>query len=242
MNLLLADKLAPITSEIGFLECEIREVTTAYIDWMFPVQQQRSVTLVQTILAGDLESVLHNLLPLTSHEARRVVFVPTVNGWTAYFDNLYRGTDSTSTLAVLTKQLRCRGVRSVAIPNTIRKVGYKWKGRYGATVFQVYGPNKTEWLNCQRLLQVINDGGKWVFDNIGKPFPFENTFRYRTWPTQQKFSVELLAAYLQNFGIDAFNQDYYMPSGNTAMLVAKQGQPAEGLREYTLREARSNFE
>ena len=61
MELLLNDRLAPITSEIGFLEAGINDVVSAYIQWMGSLKQPRGVTLVQSTLVGDLQSVLLNL-------------------------------------------------------------------------------------------------------------------------------------------------------------------------------------
>lgn len=46
MELLLDDRLAPITSEVGFLEAEINDVVSAYTQWMIPLQHPRGVTLV----------------------------------------------------------------------------------------------------------------------------------------------------------------------------------------------------
>jgi hypothetical protein len=242
MELLLHDQMAPITSEIGFLQAETSEVVSAYMDWMRSLQQLRDVTLLQTTVLGNLERVLQSLLPLTSHEPRHVLFVPTANGWTAYFDNLYRGTDSTSTLAVLTARLSCTAIRSAAVPNTIHRTGTTLKGRYGAVIFEVYGSNQTEGPHRRRLVQVINDGGKWIFDSLGTPFSFESIVKYRLWPIRNRFTVEMLAAYLENFGVDAFNQAYYMPLGSAAVLVARQGPIPKGLREYTLSEARTDYE
>lgn len=242
MELLLHDRMAPITSEIGFLEAESNKVVSTYMQWIAPLQQRRGITLVQTSVMGNLENVLQSLLPLTSHEPKRVLFVPTTNGWTAYFDNLYRGTDSTSTLATLVSRLGCIAVRSCAVPNTIHKAKTKLKGRYGAVIFEVYSPDEAKVPPRQRLVQVINDGGKWIFDSAGTSFPFENTAKYHRWPIRTRFTFEMLATYLENFGLDAFNQAFYMPSGDAAVLVERHGQLAKGLREYTLSEARSGYE
>lgn len=92
MHALLDDRLAPLTSEIGFLEAARDEAVDAFGKWQAPIQRNRGVRLIRHNVSGGLERVLSALLPLTSVERRRHLFVPTVSPWTAYFDNGHQGT------------------------------------------------------------------------------------------------------------------------------------------------------
>ena len=76
MEPLLQNRLSPITDGFGFLQCGLREAVDAYLTWQTPIQSARFVTLEQSALKGSLEEALLGLLPLTSVERRRFVFIP----------------------------------------------------------------------------------------------------------------------------------------------------------------------
>jgi hypothetical protein len=93
VNQLYDDRYAPITKEIGFLECNATTAVVAFQEWQLPIQSGRGVRLNQRELGGAFPPKLESLLPLTSHEARRFLFLPTASKWTAYLDSGWRGTD-----------------------------------------------------------------------------------------------------------------------------------------------------
>src|SRR6188768_3186725 len=103
MQLLFNDQVAPITSEIGFLETDARSAAQGFIEWQTPIQRNRDVSLRQSVVKGSLREVLDHLLPLTSVERRKFLFVPTVSRWSAYFDNGFQGADAASVVSYLAK-------------------------------------------------------------------------------------------------------------------------------------------
>src|SRR5688572_16192548 len=105
MKLLLDDKFAPITSEIGFVEADCAAVAREFANWQRNIHEPRGLSIVERSVSGTLEKVLEQLLPLTSVECRRFLFVPTDSRWTAFFDNGYRGTSAMSTVSYLAKQM-----------------------------------------------------------------------------------------------------------------------------------------
>jgi len=235
MQLLLDDRLAPITKEIGFLEAECAVAVRTFTDWLEALQRDRGVSLTTRAVSGCLDEVLQTLLPLTSLDRRRFLFVPTASPWVAYFDNSYRGTDATGVMAYLARLIGCRGLRIVAVPNTIRGTGMAQTGRYGAVMLELYGPHDTDWLNYVRTIAAANDGGRWVFQQSGTPFPFEDIERYNARRVKDRFTFEMLQQYAQELGLAPFDESFYLPpSDNTAMLVEKQGPTVQNLREYTL--------
>lgn len=134
----------------------------------------------------------------------------------------FLGTDAASAMASMARRLSYRGMRVVAVPHTLRED----KGRYGAVMFELYGPRQTEWLNYLRTLYVSNDGGRWVFGQSGEPLPFEK--------------LEL-AEYLRHLGLSPFQEDFYLPQGAPAWLVEKTGPGVDAQKEYTLAQAREDF-
>lgn len=242
MRLLFDDRLAPITSEIGFVEADCSLATEAFVNWQSPIQKARGVSVTRRQVSGCLEDVLQALLPLTAVERRRFLFVPTASPWVAYFDNGYRGTDAMSVVSYLAKLIKCRGLRVVAVPDTVQGESASARGRYGATILEVYGPHDTEFLNYIRSISVANDGGRWGFHQAGTPLPFEDTTRYEAPRTRQRFTLDLLEGYLKELGLSPFDEDFYLPASDPcAEFIEKKGPVAPDLKEYTLAQARANF-
>jgi hypothetical protein len=240
---LLDDRYAPITSEIGFLECDAKAAADAFQGWQTPIQSGRGVCLSRREVVGDLRTKILNLLPLTSVEARRFLFSPTAGNWTAYLDNGWRGTDVFSTVSHLATTVGCRGIRAVSIPHTMRKTATGELGRYGATMLEVYAahPSGCSFLNIRRSISVANDGGRWRFDANGDPLDFEQLERYRARRIRDRFTPDLLQDYLSNLGIHLFALDFY-EAPQPAYLIAKEGPTAPGLKTYSLEEARASGE
>jgi hypothetical protein len=243
-RLLLDDRYAPITSEIGFLECEAEATVARYLDWQTWAEQQpdpfgepRSrppwpagdAPFVVRPVSGDLETALAALLPLTDAEPTRVLFVPTASVWTAYFDNGWRGTDAFPPMSYLAQHLGTRGLRVVAIPGDDR--------RSAATILELYGPKPTEWLNTERAISALHDGDRWRFDAVGEPLPFEDVGRYRAARVRDRFPLELLERYLAELGAYAFEDGFYMAGAPASLLESRRPRPKE-TREYGLAEAR----
>ncbi|MGB9180917.1 MAG: hypothetical protein WCB68_16920 [Pyrinomonadaceae bacterium] len=242
MQLLFDDRLAPLTSEIGFLKADCTVAAQAFVEWQRPIQQARGVTLREQSVVGHLEDVLQRLLPLTSIERRRFLFIPTASQWVAYVDSGYRGTDAMSAVSYLAKRIGCSGLRLVAVPDTIQDESTLARGRYGATILEIYGPEDTDFLNYVRSLSVVNDGGKWTFDQGGTPLPFEDIERYRIRDIKRRFDFNILQDYLKELGLSPFDEEFYLPaSNNKAVLIEKVGPVASGLKEFTLSEARINY-
>src|SRR5512138_3349824 len=94
-DLLVEDRLAPITTSMGFFESPYEEVARTFVEWEEELKRTgnfiKKVSIRQ--VSGSLEEVLKTLLPLKTNATTRHLFIPTRNGWTAYWDNGFRGTD-----------------------------------------------------------------------------------------------------------------------------------------------------
>lgn len=236
-GLLLEDRWAPTTSEMGFLETDAEHAARAFSAWQGGLLAPRGISVTVHPVSGSLEQALSTLLPLTSPETRRHLFMPTRSPWTAYVENTRGGTDAASAMSYMAETLGCRGMRVVAVPHTLRKD----KGRYGAVMWEVYGPRQTDWLNYLRTLYASNDGGRWVFGQSGEPFPFEKLEHYQARKVRDRFTFELLAEYLHHLGLSPFQEDFYLPQGAPAWLVEKAGPVVASHQEYTLAQVRENF-
>ncbi|WP_257459474.1 hypothetical protein [Archangium lipolyticum] len=236
-GLLLDDRWAPVTSEMGFLETDAEHAARAFAAWQAGLLVPRGIAVEVRPVSGTLEQTLSALLPLTSPETRRDLFIPTRSPWAAYVENGWGGTDAASVMAYMARTLGCRALRVVAVPNTIRKD----KGRYGAVMLAMYGPHRTAWLNSVRAVSALNDGGRWVFDQFGEPFPFEKLDRYQARKVRDRFTFDMLEEYLHHLGLSPFQEDFYLPQRSQAWLVEKTGSFVSAQKEYTLAQAREHF-
>jgi hypothetical protein len=234
-GLLLNDRWAPVTSEMGFLEADAEHAARAFAAWQGGLLAPRGISVEVHPVAGPLEQALSTLLPLTSPEPRRHLFMPTRTAWTAYVENARWGTDAMSAMRYMTRTLGCRSLRVVAVPHTFREN----KGRYGAMALAMYGPHQVH--NYVRAVSALNDGGRWVFDQSGEPFPFEKLEQYQERRVRDRFTFDMLKEYLRHLGLSPFEEDFYLPQGAPAWLVEKTGPVAPTHKEYTLAQAREEL-
>jgi hypothetical protein len=236
-GLLLEDRWAPVTSEMGFLELGAEQAAQAFATWHRGLATSRGSTIEVLPVTGTLEQVLSRLLPLSGGETQRRLFIPTRSAWTAYVENGWTGTDAASPLSYMAEWLSIRCLRVVVVPHTLRK---NQGVRHGAVMLDVFGPEQPGKIhNYVRAIEVANDGGRWVFEQEGEPFPFEKLEQYQARRVRDRFTFEMLKDYLHHLGLSPFEEDFYMPPGSRAWLVQKTGPLAPGHREYTLEEARA---
>ena len=236
-ELLLGDRWAPVTSSLGFLDVEARQAAHSFATWQGRLNADRGITVDARPVSGSLEHVLSALLPLTDAERQRHLFIPTRSPWTAYVDNGWRGTDVFSPISYMAEKLGRRGLRVVAVPHTLRGD----KGRFGAVMLEMYGELQPEGHNYIRALGTSNDGGRWVFDASGTPFPFERPEHYKARRVKDRFTFELLRDYLRHLGLSPFDEDFYLPGGAPAWLVERHGPVLPFQKEYSLAQVREEL-
>lgn len=241
-NQLYDDRYAPITSTIGFLECDPKTAADAFQEWQQAIQSKRGVRLNRRAIVGDFPTKIESLLPLTSVETCRFLFLPTSSDWTAYLDCNWRGTDVFSVVSYLADLLDRRGIRAVSVPHAMRKTATGACGRYGATMLEVYAADSSDcsFLNIQRSIGAVNDGGRWRFDATGEPLDFERLQCYKVRRIRDRFTPEMLDDYLRHFGIQFFSPAFY-DVARPGLLISKEGPTAPGLKENSLQEARADF-
>lgn len=240
MKLLLNDKFAPITSEIGFLECSVETAAKAFSRWQESIHLQRGVVINTKKINGDLQNLLQSLLPLTSVERRRTLFMPTNSQWTAYFDNGWQGGDPASVVSYLCEVIGCQGIRAVSVPHTLNEDSGVNSGRYGSVILEVYSPYKTDFINTKRSIFASFDGGRWLFQANGEQQEFENVNYYKRNKIKDRFTSEILQEYLHKIGIEAFSEEFYK-TNKPSYLIYKEGISVANMKEYSLQEAQKNF-
>ena len=94
----------------------------------------------------------------------------------------------------------------------------------------------SEPLGYRRCIAASNDGGRWVFDQSGEPYEFENLAAYKSKRKRERFTRELLLEYLRHFGIRPFDDDFYVVNAAHPAVLLQQTQPIFKLPEFTLEE------
>jgi hypothetical protein len=199
---LLNDECSPTTDEVGFIELRVDLAAK-----IVAKRWKRAIPIQVSNHTGPLKEILHRLLPLTSLDARRRVFVQTASRWTAYFDNGWRGTDSFAVVSTLAER-RCLGMRVATNPASFG--GVRRSVDSPSVIWDVYGPDPNPILNYLRSISASDEGGgHWEFRQSGEPFPFEDLSRYAARRIKDRLPVELLLEYLEHFDIDLFNAEFY---------------------------------
>jgi hypothetical protein len=88
---------------------------------------------------------------------------------------------------------------------------------------------------------LVNDGGKWVFEEFGEPQEFEDTEKYKRARVTERFSFSDLSNYLRSFDVLAFDPSFYSLGETPAVLVEKIGKKAPGLKEVSLAKVQSRY-
>jgi hypothetical protein len=245
VKLLLDERYAPITSEVGFFEADLERTVEEFLGWYTSLANGWGETLTRREVAGDLPSTLDTLPPLTGGDIRRFLFVPTASRWTALFNNLRTGTDVTGPLAVVGFRLGCRTLRVCAVPDSLGTKSEKQKdrrGRYGASIFELGAPAANNQNKTIRSICAMNDGGRWSFDIFGTPLPFEELEAYQARRKPERFPLELLDKYCRALGIRPFDEDFYLPPERpAATLIERMGPPNPRVKAYTLAEVQADF-
>ncbi len=203
-------KWYPVTYDFGLIEAPVDVVAAAYKTWWVnldkPVEEAR--------LNGSLDEMFSQLEPL-SMAMNRAMFLPTAAGWTAFFRNGILGSDPSSAMPVLAKQLDVRAMR-------ICDSGPRKK--YPAVIWEFYDPSETrdQVHVSRRSIAAANDGGRWVFEVSGTAFPFENIARYNARRKRDRFDRDLLLTYLANFGIDSLDDRLLAPALDQGGVLISQ--------------------
>ena len=209
MRTLLSDRLAPVTSQIGYLRLPLRDAAAGLVDWRRRLHPRADTRPVR----GNLADLVGCLEPLTGgSRARELLLATSSPGWTAYLDCGLAGTDADTAVGQLCLDLGCTGVTVASVPHTVG-TGLEDPGRYGAVQMSLYGPLQTGFLNQVRTVSVAHDGNRWRFNADGTPQDFETPDAYTRRKVRDRFTSDMLAQYCRALGIDPFDDGFYGPDG-----------------------------
>jgi hypothetical protein len=125
---------------------------------------------------------------------RRRVFIPW-QGWTAMLTDGPGGTDTGLLPQRTARRLGCTTIRATAAD--------PGPDRFGAVILDVYDEaSAQEPPRIRRGVHAADDGGRWVFDQVGEPFSFEDLEAYARRRIRDRFTPAMMADYLRGLGVD----------------------------------------
>lgn len=187
------------TEQVGYFEAEVGVVAAWVCQGM---GEGWSLSAAKwTSAANALASLVPN--PIVS----RYACIP-VGGWTALLNNSPLGTDVGVLPSYAARELGATAIRVVCVDDG---------ATYPARILEVYGPNGEPPLALVRSIVAANDGGQWVFETSGRPFPFEDVSVYRTRPKAGRLTAEMLTDYLRALGVPVDQE----PNWAAAQLVER---------------------
>jgi hypothetical protein len=194
----IIQKWSPVTRDFGLIRAPLEKVVNEFTNWHFSIGIEYERLQINTLLSDAFDS----LLPL-SHSKMRTLFVATKSEWVAFFQNGIQGSDPGPPMNQLSRRINAMSMRICTSPSG---------AKYSAVIWSVYAPGSFggDKFNHRRSLAAANDGGKWVFEQSGEPFPFESIAAYDNAQKRDCFSQEMLCEYLKHFGIQPFDDDFFV--------------------------------
>jgi hypothetical protein len=231
-NMLLNGELEPITSQMGLIAADVGTAADCFQAWQNEILQDSGMRVSRRRCALSGINALKALPPLTSPVPTRFGFFATKSNWSVYFDNSNLGTQSATVMPVIAKKLNCEGIRVVQVKQTLpAKPKKDSRGNFGATILEVFGTD----MDYKRSIAAVNDGGRWVFEQSGAPYPFEDLSAYDRRLKRERFTEEMLVNYLMHFDTRPFDEDWY---GDQSIVLAREGDFPGSITEYELAEYR----
>lgn len=219
----LLQKWHPVTSDFGLIQAPLERLLPEFENWHSSFGTKYARTEIATSLADAFDA----LLPLAASKMRRL-FVATRSNWVACFQNGIQGSDPFPAMSYLAVRMGVLAMRLCCTPQ---------HAAYPATIWEVYAPESLGGgspLGYRRSIAAANDGGRWVFEESGERYPFEQVERYAVRRKGDRFTAEMLRAYLLHFGIELFTDDFLRVDAATPAVRLQQQTNVHHTPEFTL--------
>src|SRR5579859_355490 len=237
LKTLLNDKFVPLTYQVGFLEAPLENTLEAFLKWQSEIGAEFERQPRHERFVGTLQQALARLEPLTTPPTR-ILLIETCSRWTAFFNNGLRMSDPESPVGHLCTIIPCRGVVVHCAPDRSQTADPDSLRIYGIVSFKMFATHETSWLNQDRAIVAMNDGGDWLFSADGIQQPFEEPERYKARRIADRLTDEMLERYCKALGIRLFDDAFY---GMKAAVINTVQKLPPGAPVMSLEEARSHI-
>lgn len=224
MKFLFNGKYAPLTDGIAFIDAPVDNVLETIIDRF---ENKLKIKTKTSKVTTCFEDLLINSLPFML--PRKIIIFETKNKWTGFIQN----------------NLRTEVHHADVIASSINVkivAGEAWLSNYGKTI-NGWGGGTFSYMEKGRFIRhlMLSDQDRWQFDQSGEPLPFEDLEKYKEKFARNRFTPEMLDKYLKEFGIDFFNEDFYMPLGSKAYIIEEVRPPYPNEKPISLEARRKEL-
>ena len=220
LKTLLDDNFAPLTYQAGFLETKLENAMEVFLKWQLEIGAPFGRYPHHESFIATLPQALARLEPLTTPPTK-VLLIETHSRWTAFFDNGLRASDPESPVGHLCTIIPCKGVVIHCAPDRNQGRATQALRVYGIVSFRMFVPHQTEWLNQERAIIAMNDGGSWLFSADGVAQSFEELGSYAARRIVDRFTDDMLERYCKALDIAFFDEDFYGKKGAVINTVQK---------------------
>lgn len=187
------------TTTVGFFAASALRLAAWLLDDLGPGWRLASPGWAS---ATDAFAALKPMVPRS-----RYAWIP-IGDWTVLLSNGPLGTDVGLLPMHAVRAFGGRAIRAVSVDDS---------ELHPARILEVYDEHSTDPLNMERSIAAANDGGRWVFETSGTPYPFEDQTAYTRRLKRDRFTTDMLYDYLRALGVP-FDQD---PRWAGAMTVQR---------------------
>ena len=182
-----------------------------------------------TWLSDQVEHCFSLLEPLSPAPTRELC-LETTFGWTAYFSNGARGSDPALPMLQLSEALGVTALRACVTQT---------KALYPGVILEVFDTPQAggDRNGYRRSIAATNDGGRWVFEQSGETYDFEDTVPYSARLKRDRFTPDMLYRYLECLGIPRLTDASLQP-GRTSKGLLLSRPTHDHLPKYSLEEAK----
>lgn len=112
--------------------------------------------------------------------------------------------------------------------------------RYQGVILAVYDTKLAgaDQYGYRRSIAAMNDGGRWIFEQSGQPFLFEDISSYNAHRKRDRFTKEMLAAYLDGLGAKPLT-DWVLQNGGKCSGFLLERAANDHLPQSTLEQAKA---
>jgi len=222
------EEWSPITRDFGLIQCSVDQVARGNLEWAAEHRMMFTRRALKCSLAEKFEA----LLPLSNSKNRRL-FIPTNCGWVAFFQNGIQGSDPAFNMMRLSLRLGVIAMRVCRAPP---------EARYQSVIWEVFATEELGGTRhgYRRSIAASDDGGRWIFEESGARYPFEQVEHYSAKRKRDRFTPEMLDLYLSHFGI-LKPGDNLLNSAIDKPAVLLERKNSSGLPEFTLEQAKQGL-
>jgi hypothetical protein len=219
----LLEKWHPVTHDFGLIRTPMPPLLSEFENW----QRSLGIEYLRTEVSSSLADAFQSLSPLSNSKMRRL-FVATRSDWVACFQNGIQGSDPFPAMSYLARHMGVLAMRVCCTPE---------HAKYPAVIWEVYAPEACGGcppLGYRRVIGALNDGGRWVFEESGGRFRFEEVEHYTLRRKRDRFTRKMLGEYLHHFRIELFTDAFLCVDASTPAVRLQQVTKIRSLPEFTL--------